>query len=63
MRSTGNNNNSTAGNGKPIICFNCGKPGHKKVNCPIEQVGNGGNANGMARGLSVALDTHEAHHA
>jgi hypothetical protein len=55
--------NTTACNGKPILCFKCGKPGHKKVDCPIGKEGNGGTSNGSARGSSVALDTQETHHA
>lgn len=50
---------STGRDGKPILCFKCGKPGHKKADCPT----NVGASNGSARGSSVALDTQETHHA
>jgi hypothetical protein len=56
---SGTSSNSTGRDGKPILCFKCGKPGHKKADCPT----NVGASNGSARGSSVALDTQETHHA
>jgi hypothetical protein len=56
-----NISNTTACNGNPIICFNCGKSDHKKVKCPKGQEGNGGVTNDVAYGSSVAFDTQEMH--
>jgi hypothetical protein len=42
--------NTTTHAGKPILCFKCGKPGHKKVDCPTGKEGNGCTTNGSARG-------------
>jgi hypothetical protein len=58
-----NSSNTTACDGKPILCFKCGKPSHKKVDCPTGKEGNGGTTNGSAHGSSVAIDTQETHHA
>jgi len=59
----GNGRNTTAHNGKPILCLNCGKPGHKKVDCPKGKEGNVGTITASAHGSTVAFDTQETHHA
>jgi hypothetical protein len=59
----GTSSNSTGCDGKPILCFKCGKPSQKKADCPTGKEGNGGALNGSAHGSSVALDTQEMHHA
>jgi hypothetical protein len=64
LRNAGSTSSNTiACDGKPILCFKCGKPGHKKADCLTRKEGNGGTTNGSARGSSVALDTQETHHA
>ncbi len=53
---------NSSGNGKPIVCFGCNKPGHKKSECPERKEGNTANA-GAARGQPVAMATQETHYA
>ncbi len=40
---------NSSGDGRPIVCFGCNKPGHKKSECPDRKEGNSANA-GAARG-------------
>jgi hypothetical protein len=40
---------NSSGNGRPIVCFGCNKPGHKKSECPVRKEGNTANTD-AARG-------------
>jgi hypothetical protein len=53
---------NSSGDGKPIVCFGCYKPGHKKSECPERKEGNTANA-GATRGHPVAMATQETHYA
>jgi hypothetical protein len=52
---------NSSGDGKPIVCFGCNKPGHKKFECPERKEGNTANA-GAARGQPVAIAAQETHY-
>ena len=47
---------------RPIMCFGCDKPGHKKSECPERKEGNTANV-GAARGRPVAMASQEIHYA
>ena len=47
---------------RPIVCFGCNKPGHKKSECPERKEGNNANI-GAARGRPVTMATQEIHYA
>jgi hypothetical protein len=55
---------NNSGDGKPIICFSCNKPGHKNLNVLKGRRGiRPMLVHGAARGCPVAMATHETHYA
>ena len=51
---------NSSSNGRPIVCFGCNNPGHKKSECPEKKEENVVNA-GAARGKPVAMAAQENH--
>jgi hypothetical protein len=53
---------NSSNDSRPIVCFGCNKPGHKKYECPERKEGNTANV-GPAWGQPVAMATQEVHYA
>jgi hypothetical protein len=55
-------NSNSSNDTRPIVCFGCNKPGHKKSECPKRKEGNTANV-GASRGQPVTMATQEIHYA